>query len=174
MIAAASAWDFLTHRGGSATARRGDRFALGESLAQAATSLDPSQINFSTAGGKAQFAKWFYFFVNGPTADYTISGPSGGLIGVINGFTNVIGSALEAAGSATDCTNLPQSGSQTVSGENGSFVVTFSAGDRAIPATYSTTPVKPTRRSWRSLWRGPLSLRFNSLVTRLQDSQAIF
>ncbi|MDA8793046.1 hypothetical protein N9N67_07365 [Bacteriovoracaceae bacterium] len=107
--------------------------------ATAATNLDPSSLDMSVASGRTDFVRFLYFLVNGPSSEYTISGPEDGYVGLINELTGVdaLGGGLQSGGIET-CSDIPLSGSVTMSDSDGTYIMSFSAGDKTIPSHFGS------------------------------------
>lgn len=103
----------------------------------AATELDPGSINMSVVSGRADFVRFLYFLVAGPSSDYTISGPDGGYIGLINDVIGPesLGSGLISAG-ITTCSEIPTSGTASLTETEGTYLMTFTTGSKTIPSHF--------------------------------------
>lgn len=109
--------------------------------AMAATVLDPSTMNLGTVGGRADFIRFLYFMVVGPTADYSIPNGPGpeGLVGVIKQLmgSQGIGGALYQMG-YTDCASIPSSGSTSATEGAETFTISFGTPGKSIPAHHGS------------------------------------
>lgn len=123
----------------------GKRIRLQDSLLQvqkamAATVLDPATMNLGTVAGRADFIRFLYFTVVGPTADYSIpNGPTGGLVGIIQQVMGVqgFGGALYQMG-YTSCDAIPTTGSRQINDNTDVYDITFATPAKTIPAHYGS------------------------------------
>lgn len=108
--------------------------------ALAATTLDPANMNFGTVAGRADFIRFLYFLVVGPTAEYVIpNGPENGLVGIIKQLMGKdgIGGGLYQMGYTT-CSSIPTSGSETIDDNGDTILITFGTPAKTIPAHYGS------------------------------------
>lgn len=110
------------------------------SQAYAGRNLAPGDINLQTVAGRADFARFLYFTVNGPATGYTISGPVDGFTGMINTIMLGMGKRLETEG-YRGCASIPSTGSisKSIQTKDGEMTVTmaFSAGSKAVPSYFA-------------------------------------
>ena len=110
--------------------------------AQSAETLDPSSLDLSQAGGRANFIRFLYIMIAGGNDDYEVSGgPEGGFVGIINQVTgaNALGGGLSSCGYDA-CTDLPTTGSCEMTEEDGNvYEMTFSAGSKTVPSHFSSS-----------------------------------
>ncbi|MBI3295335.1 MAG: hypothetical protein HYZ71_11475 [Deltaproteobacteria bacterium] len=96
------------------------------------------------SGGYEQLAnavRMLFFLIAGFPDDATYTAltgggdgpPKNGMVGFINDITSMVGQAV----SVTTCAELPSSGDYDLSGEEGTFTLSFSTPDRTIPTGYT-------------------------------------
>lgn len=108
--------------------------------AMAVTTLDPATMNLGTPAGRADFIRFLYFLVVGPTADYSIpNGPTGGLVGIVQQVmgSEGFGGALYQMG-YTSCDSIPATGSQEINENTDVYNISFSTPSKTIPAHYGS------------------------------------
>ncbi|UOF00771.1 hypothetical protein [Bdellovibrio reynosensis] len=106
--------------------------------ALATTTLDPANMNTGTVAGRADFIRFLYFLVVGPTAEYVIpNGPEGGLVGIIKNLMSEegLGGGLYQMGYTT-CASIPTSGSETINENGETIVISFATPAKTVPAHY--------------------------------------
>lgn len=107
--------------------------------AMATTVLDPGTMNLSSVGGRADFIRFLYFMVVGPTADYSMpNGPGpNGLVGIIQQLMGKdgIGGALYQMG-YTECALIPASGSTAMTEGADTYTISFGTPAKTVPAHY--------------------------------------
>lgn len=102
--------------------------------ALAATALDGSTV-FTTDLNKANFVRYYYYLVNGPSSDYTMPNNNMNYVGIVNGYLDGLNSILASNG-YSDCDSIPTSGSATGSVQGMSFDMAFSAGTKSVPSSF--------------------------------------
>lgn len=123
----------------------GKRIKLQDSLLQvqkamAVTTLDPATMNLGTVAGRADFIRFLYFTVVGPSADYSVpNGPTGGLVGIVQQVMGAdgFGGALYQMGYTT-CDAIPATGSRQINDNTDVYDITFATPAKTIPAHYGS------------------------------------
>ncbi|MBT3982431.1 MAG: hypothetical protein HOE90_13820 [Bacteriovoracaceae bacterium] len=111
----------------------------------ATTLLDPATLysQLGTEAGRANFSRFLYYLVNGAGTGYSISGPSGGYVGVINDITgpNALGEGLTSNG-IESCSQIPDTGNATLTEEDGSvYLMEFSPPvGKSVPSHFPYNP----------------------------------
>jgi hypothetical protein len=106
------------------------------SKAFAATPIDAGSLDTSTAGGLANYARYYYYQFNGDSDEYT-SDAGSGYLGMVNGFLGEqgLGAVMGELGYPT-CTDIPDSGTETLSKNGITAEITFSPGTKTIPSHF--------------------------------------
>lgn len=101
----------------------------------------PSEDDIATVQGKAKYARYLYYLVNGADGEYTLQLGDGDYLGTLNNVfgANGIGGILFENGYKS-CEDIPTSGSASgdisVGSSSETLTLNFSAASKTVPAGY--------------------------------------
>jgi hypothetical protein len=103
-----------------------------------AADYDPSSMNLATSQGQADYVRWLYFLVNGPSTGNTINGgQTTGLVDIIENILGpkALGGVLWAKGYRS-CSDIDPAGSTDTWGD---YTFEYASGSKSIPSHFPTT-----------------------------------